>query len=115
LCHTGGHIVRHRAQLNRGRQLNADIGIEGRAGRLALEPVIDRLPLLVRQKLERVGERNELVVSAFFAENFDGTVSVLAGAPGTAKAPLTNTAFSAGFSLGAWELGSSLPILPEGV
>src|SRR5262249_27663611 len=34
--------------------------------------------------------------AAFFAENFAGTVSVFAGAPGTAKAPLTNTLFCAG-------------------
>src|SRR6516225_11614308 len=33
---------------------------------------------------------------AFFAENFAGTVSVFAGTPGTAKAPLTNTLFCAG-------------------
>ena len=31
--------------------------------------------------------------AAFFAENFAGTVSVFAGAPGTAKAPLINTLF----------------------
>src|SRR5262252_7482171 len=37
--------------------------------------------------------------SAFFAENFAGTVSVFASAPGTAKAPLTNTLFCAG---GCW-------------
>src|SRR5262249_2473846 len=42
--------------------------------------------------------------AAFFAENFAGTVSVLGGAPGTAKAPLTNTAFAGGlaFSGGAF-------------
>src|SRR5262245_62369864 len=34
--------------------------------------------------------------AAFFVENFAGTVSVFAGAPGTAKAPLTNTLFCAG-------------------
>src|SRR3954462_6872503 len=53
--------------------------------------------------------------AAFFSENFAGTVSLFAGAPGTARAPLTNTELSAGLSLGACELGSSLPILPEGV
>ena len=50
--------------------------------------------------------------AAFFSENFAGTVSVFSGAPGTAKAPLTNTELSAGFWLGACELGSSVPILP---
>src|SRR6266516_2047633 len=39
--------------------------------------------------------------AAFFAENFAGTVSVLAGAPGTARAPLTNAAFAGGAALGA--------------
>src|SRR6185436_12380368 len=53
--------------------------------------------------------------AAFFSENFAGTVSVFSGAPGTAKAPLTNTELSAGFWLGACELGSSAPILPDGV
>src|SRR5882757_3448334 len=53
--------------------------------------------------------------AAFFSEYFDGTASVFAGAPGTAKAPLTNTELSAGLSLGACELGSSLPILPDRV
>src|SRR5258705_9695041 len=53
--------------------------------------------------------------AAFFAENLDGTVSVFSGAPGTAKAPLTKTELSAGFGLGACELGSSAPILPDGV
>src|SRR5215831_10139916 len=52
--------------------------------------------------------------AAFFAENFAGTISV-AGALGTAKAPLTNTAFAGGAALGACELGSSLPIWPDGV
>src|SRR5262245_35510532 len=53
--------------------------------------------------------------AAFLAENFAGTVSVLAGASGTAKAPLTNTAFAGGAALVACELGSSLPIWPDGV
>src|SRR6516165_11537133 len=52
--------------------------------------------------------------AAFLAENFAGTISV-AGASGTAKAPLTNTAFAGGAALGACELGSSLPIWPDGV
>src|SRR5437660_1611122 len=34
--------------------------------------------------------------AAFFCENFAGTVSVFVGAPGTAKAPLTNAAFDCG-------------------
>src|SRR5262249_35976133 len=34
--------------------------------------------------------------AAFFSENFAGTVSVFAGAPGTAKAPSTNTLFCGG-------------------
>src|SRR5262249_24404394 len=38
----------------------------------------------------------------------------VAGALGTAKAPLTNTAFAGGEALGACELGSSLPIWPDG-
>src|SRR5262249_8528592 len=38
--------------------------------------------------------------AAFFAENFAGTVSVFVGAPGTAKSPLTNTAFTGGLAFG---------------
>ena len=53
--------------------------------------------------------------AAFFSENFAGAVSVFSGAPGTANAPLTNTELSVGVVLGACELGSSLPILPDGV
>src|SRR6266404_3664612 len=48
--------------------------------------------------------------AAFFAENFAGTVSVFVGAPGTAKAPLTNTAFAGGlaFSGGCfWAAGKA--------
>src|SRR5262249_32546896 len=52
--------------------------------------------------------------AAFLAENFAGTMSV-AGASGTAKAPLTNTAFAGGEALGACELRSSLPLWPDGV
>jgi hypothetical protein len=48
----------------------------------------------------------------FFCEYFAGTVSVFAGAPGTARTPLTNAAFGCGWVPGACELGSSLPILP---
>ena len=47
--------------------------------------------------------------AAFFAENFAGTVSVFAGAPGTAKAPLTNTAFAGGLAFGGgcfWAAGA---------
>src|SRR5262249_21432592 len=36
--------------------------------------------------------------AAFFAENFAGTVSVFAGAPGTAT--LTNTSFAGGLAFG---------------
>src|SRR5215471_2605845 len=39
--------------------------------------------------------------AAFLAENFAGTVSVFAGAPGTAKAPLTNAAFAGAAAFGA--------------
>src|SRR5262245_11259469 len=53
--------------------------------------------------------------AAFFCENLAGTVSVSAGAPGTAKAPSTNTLSSNGLALGACALGSSLPVLPGGV
>src|SRR5262249_35169027 len=53
--------------------------------------------------------------AAFLAENFAGTVSVFPGASGTAKAPLTKTALAGGAALGACELGSSLPIWPDGV
>ena len=35
--------------------------------------------------------------AAFFCENFAGTVSVFAGASGTAKAPFTNAAFGCGW------------------
>src|SRR5262249_60829016 len=51
--------------------------------------------------------------AAFFAENFAGTVSVFAGAPGTAKAPLTNTAFAGGPAFGGgccW--AAARPTLP---
>ena len=51
--------------------------------------------------------------AAFLGENFAGTVSVFAGASGTAKAPLTNTAFAGGLALGACELGSSAPVWPD--
>src|SRR2546423_482638 len=37
------------------------------------------------------------------------------GASETAKAPLTKTAFCCGWAVAACELGSSLPILPDGV
>src|SRR5262245_45299943 len=50
---------------------------------------------------------------AFFAENFAGTVSVFAGAPGTAKAPLTNAAFAGGLAFGGgccW--AAARPTLP---
>ena len=107
---------RHGTQLDRGGQLNTYVRIEGRSGRLTLESLVDRAALLVSEQLECVCQRDELIVAAaFFSENFAGTVSVFAGAPGTAKAPLTNTELSAGLSLGACELGSSLPILPDGV
>src|SRR6185295_4093537 len=54
--------------------------------------------------------------AAFLAENFAGTVSVLAGAPGTLRAPLTNTALgSAVLPLLECEPGSSLPPCPDGV
>src|SRR5215472_13014969 len=53
--------------------------------------------------------------AAFLAENFAGTVSVLAGASGTARAPLTNAALAGAAAFGARELGSSAPILPDGV
>src|SRR5262245_40531880 len=51
--------------------------------------------------------------AAFFAENFAGTVSVFAGAPGTAKAPLTNAAFAGGLAFGGgccW--AAARPTLP---
>src|ERR687887_1749015 len=54
--------------------------------------------------------------AAFFCEYFAGTVSVFAAAPSTARAPLTNAAFGCGWAVvEACELGSSLPILPDGV
>src|SRR5256885_11874775 len=53
--------------------------------------------------------------AAFFCENFAGMVSVFAGASGTARAPLTNAAFGSGCVPGACALGSSAPILPDGV
>src|SRR5215831_17097428 len=53
--------------------------------------------------------------AAFLAENFAGIVSVLAGASGTARAPLTNAALAGAAAFGACELGSSAPILPDGV
>src|SRR5258707_15445405 len=51
--------------------------------------------------------------AAFFAENFAGTVSVFAGAPGTAKAPLTSTAFAGALPFGGgccW--AAARPMLP---
>src|SRR6185436_11966445 len=54
--------------------------------------------------------------AAFLAENFAGTVSVLAGAPGTLRAPFTNTALgSAELPMLECEPGSSLPPCPDGV
>src|SRR5262249_12170960 len=50
--------------------------------------------------------------AAFFAENFAGTVSVFVGAPGTAKAPLTNPAFAGGLAFDGgcfWAAGASRP------
>src|SRR5262249_61983340 len=51
--------------------------------------------------------------AAFFAEHFAGTVSVFPGAPGTAKAPLTSTAFAGGLAFGGgccW--AAARPMLP---
>src|SRR5215475_5506913 len=51
--------------------------------------------------------------AAFFAENFAGTVSVFAGAPGTAKAPLTNAAFAGGLAFGGGRCwAAARPTLP---
>ena len=99
-------------QLDPGRQLGPDIRVEG-GGRLTLECLVDGAALLVRQRLEGVGNDDELVVGRVFAENFAGTVSVFAGAPGTAKAPLTSTAFAGGLAFGGgccW--AAARPMLP---
>jgi len=112
LRHAGGNLIGHRVQLDPGRQLGPDIRVEG-GGRLTLECLVDGAALLVRQRLEGVGNDDELVVGRVFAENFAGTVSVFAGAPGTAKAPLTSTAFAGGLAFGGgccW--AAARPMLP---
>src|SRR5262245_24879036 len=54
--------------------------------------------------------------AAFFCENFAGTVSVFAGASGTAKAPFTNAAFGckrcSGFAGGEGCWAAASPTLP---
>ncbi len=57
-----------------------------------------------------------LSIRSFRSENFAGTVWLSFGAPGTLSLPSTNTAaFWAVFCVGACALGSSLPVLPDGV
>jgi hypothetical protein len=58
----GSDIVRHGMQLDRGRQLDTDVRVEGRPGLLTLESLIDRAALLVSEQLERVCQRDELIV-----------------------------------------------------
>src|SRR5262249_17053801 len=61
LRHAGGDLVGHRAQLDRRRQLGPDIGVDG-SGRLTLQRLVDRAALIVRERLEGVGNGDERVV-----------------------------------------------------
>jgi hypothetical protein len=63
-------------QLDRGRQLDADVRVERRPAILILESLIDRAALLVSEQLERVCQRDASSL-AFFSGNFAGTVSYL--------------------------------------
>jgi hypothetical protein len=57
LQHVGGELSRDRPQLNSGRQLDPDIRVKLGAGRLALERLIDGAALIVRERLEGIGNR----------------------------------------------------------
>src|SRR5262249_1023480 len=59
----------HRAQLDRRRQLGADIGVEG-GGRLTLERLEDRAALIVGERLEGVGNGDERVVGRVLGGKF---------------------------------------------
>jgi hypothetical protein len=52
--------------------------------------------------------------AAFFSENFADGIGI-GSRTGTAKAPLMSAALSCGLAVSACELGSSLPIFPDGV
>src|SRR5260370_41249222 len=62
LRHASGDLVGHRSQLDPARQLGPDIRVERGAGRLVLERLVDGAALIVRKRLEDVGNGDELVV-----------------------------------------------------
>jgi hypothetical protein len=59
LPYAGGKLLGHRSQLDPGRQLGPNIRVEG-GGRLVLERLVDGAALIVRQRLEGVGDGDEL-------------------------------------------------------
>src|SRR5262249_25007368 len=61
LRHAGGDLIEHRAQLDPRRQLGPDIGVDG-GGRLTLQRLVDRAALIVRERLEGVGNGDDRVV-----------------------------------------------------
>src|SRR5215510_13342167 len=65
-----GKIRRHRLQRNVRRQLYADIRIERSTSRLVPERLVDRPPFFVAKGLERVGERDQLVVGGILLREF---------------------------------------------
>src|SRR5262249_10659024 len=69
LRHAGGELVGHRAQLERRRQLGADIGVEGGGG-LTLERLEDRAALIVGERLEGIGNGDERVVGRVLRGKF---------------------------------------------
>src|SRR5262249_11680421 len=64
-----GETGRHRLQRNVRRQLHADIRIERNTSRLVPECLVNR-PLFVAKYLERVGERDQLVVGGILLREF---------------------------------------------
>ena len=62
LRHTRGKVIGHRTQLDPGRQLRPDVCVEGGAALLALQCFIDSAALIVAERLERIRNRDELVV-----------------------------------------------------
>src|SRR5262249_11431394 len=61
LRHAGGGLIGHRAQLDPRRQLGPHIRVDG-DGWLTLERLVDGATLIVRERLEGVGNGDELVV-----------------------------------------------------
>ena len=65
-----GKTGRYRLQRNVRRQLHADIRIERSTSRLVPERLVNRPPLFVAKCLERVGERDQLVVGRILLREF---------------------------------------------